>query len=137
MRPRPGESPQRSGRRFEKFFAKVMGVEPQKGSGNTWFAKLDVADGSITWSLKFTSHESISISKALLREADNAIHQNGDNSIPGIAAAIDNGSEVIIAMRYADFVRLLSTNSGSYITPTRGEQKRSRAGIPGILREQD
>jgi len=39
---RPGESPQVAGNRFERFWARVFGVEPTRGSGNQWFAKLDV-----------------------------------------------------------------------------------------------
>lgn len=48
FRKRPGETPQKSGGRFERFWASLFGVEPQRGSGATWIAKLDVADGSIT-----------------------------------------------------------------------------------------
>jgi len=137
VRPRPGDSPQKSGRRFERLWAKVFGTEPQAGSGNQWFAKLDVADGSITWSLKWTSHESLSLSKKLLQEADKAIYENGDNSIPGIAMAIDNGAEVVVAMRASDFLRLIQSDQARYITPTKGEQKRRLAGTPTLLRDED
>jgi hypothetical protein len=137
MRPRPGEAPQKSGKRFERFWASIFGREPQRGSGNQWTAKLDVADGSITWSLKWTSHESHSISKEMLREADKAIYENGDNSIPGIAISIDNGSETVVVLRAADFLRLMESDQARYITPSKGEQKRRRAGIPALLRDQD
>lgn len=135
MRARPGEAPQKAGRRWERFWARLFGVIPQKGSGNTWTAKLDVADGSITWSCKWTSHESASISKSLFREADQAIHDNSDNSIPGIAIALDNGSETIVALRAIDFLRLIQSDQARYITPSKAEQKRRRAGIPALLRD--
>lgn len=135
MQKRPGEDPQRSGRRFERFWAKVFGVEPQKGSGNQWFARLDVGDGSITWSCKWTGNNSFSISKELLREADEAIYENGDNSIPGIAASIDNGAEVVVILRASDFLRLMQSDQARYIVPSKSEQKRARAGTPALLRD--
>jgi hypothetical protein len=136
MRKRPGESPQKSGRRFERFWAAIFGTEPQKGSGNQWFCKLDVADGSITWSLKWTGDESIRITKDMLREADRAVYENGDNSIPGIAVSIDNGAEVIVAMRASDFIRMMSTSAAKYIVPSKAEAKRQRASVPNLLREE-
>jgi hypothetical protein len=137
MKARPGEDPRAAGRRFETFFAKVFGVKPTKGSGNTWRVKLDVGDGSITWSLKWTTAESFSISKALLKEADDGIYQNGDNTIPGIACAIDGGAEVIVAMRLSDFERLLQMKPDGYIKPSRAEVKRARASIPILLRDDE
>ena len=137
MRPRPGESPQKSGRRFEGFFAKLFGTEPRRGSGNQWVAPLDVADGKILWSLKWTTHESMSISKALLHEADEAVHRDGNNAIPGIAMSIDSGAEVVVAMRWSDFARLLAQDHARYIVPSKGEQKRARSRVPAILRDAD
>lgn len=137
MRKRPGESPQKSGRRFEALWASVFGREPHKGSGNQWYLKLDVGDGSITWSLKYTSHRSITISKELLRECEQGVYDNGENSIPGIAAAIDGGSDVIVVLKASDFLRLLSSESASYITPSKAAQKRQRAGIPSLLRDEE
>lgn len=137
MKSRPGESPQKSGRRFESFWAKIFGVKPTPGSGNTWRAKLDVGDGSITWSLKWTTRESFTISKALLKEAEVGIYQNGDNTIPGIAVAIEGGDEVVVVLRQSDFERLLAMNPQGYIKPTRGEQKRARASVPVLLRDDE
>jgi hypothetical protein len=96
-----------------------------------------VGDGSITWSLKWTSDESFRISKSLMKEADDGIYQNGDNSIPGVAVAIDSGSEIIVAMRWSDFERLLAENPAGYIKPTRAEIKRAKASIPVLLRDEN
>lgn len=134
---RPGERPQKSGRRWERFWASIFGTEPQVGSGNQWHSKMDVADGSITWSLKWTSNASHSISKELLREADAAIHENGDNSIPGIAISLDDGAEVVVALRASDFLRLIQSDQARYVTPSKGEQKRRLASTPALLREEE
>lgn len=136
MRRRPGESPQKSGTRFERYWSSLFGVQPVKGSGNTWTCKLDVKDGSITWSCKWTSHESFRISKELMQEAIDGVHQNGDDSIPGIAMAIDGGSEVIVAMRADDLLRLLSSDAAGYITPSKANQKRALARIPSLMRDE-
>src|SRR3974390_2662883 len=135
FRRRPGETPQNAGRRWERFWAKIFGVEPQVSSGNQWYAKLDVADGSITWSLKWTDDKSYRISKELLREADKAVYENGDNSISGIAISIDDGAEVVVVLRAADFQRILTAESPVYIKPSKGEQKRQITGIPTLLRD--
>lgn len=137
MRARPGETPQKSGRRFERFWASLFGKEPTKGSGNQWFMKLDVADGTITWSLKWTSNESISLSKKMIREAIEGIYKNGDNSIPGIAISLDNGAETLVILRAEDWLRMSQSNQAKYITPSRSEQKRRRASIPALLRDED
>lgn len=134
MRSRPNETPQQAGRRFERFFAKVFGVEPTPGSGNQWFSKLDVPGGAILWSLKWTKHESISITKALLRECDKAIHEDGNNCIAGIAASIDDGGEVIVAMRWSDLQRILTTGEAT-MRPSKGEQKRINSRVPSLLRD--
>lgn len=136
MRSRPGESPQQAGRRFERFWAKLFGVDPQRGSGNQWHSKMDVADGAITFSLKWTSKPLFPLTKELLREVDRAIYENGDNSIPAIAVSIDDGGEVLVVLRASDLLRILASEQASYITPSKGEQKRHRAGIPSLLREE-
>ena len=135
MQRKPDESPQRAGRRFEAFWAKVFGVKPQEGSGNQWFAKLDVGDGSITWSCKFTSYRSFSITKEMIRECEKGVHENGDNSIPGMAIALDDGAEVVVVLKAADFARLMTLETARYIVPTKSEQKRRISRVPTLLRD--
>jgi len=135
-RRRPGESPQRHGRRFEEFWAKLFGVRPQKGSGNVWHAKMDVGDGSILWSCKHTDRESFSLSRQLMREAQEAITGPGGvggQTMPGLATSIDG--EVFVTLRAEDFLRLISSPQARYIEPSKGEQKRARARIPSLLRD--
>lgn len=135
MHRRPGEDPRAAGRRFEALWAAMLGVKAQKGSGNSWWAKADVADGAITWSLKFTTHRTYTLTKELLREVREAVYKNGDNSIPGLAIAFDDGSEVVVVLSAADFVRIVSSDSVVHIDPSKADQKRHLAGIPSLLRD--
>lgn len=135
---RRDEAPQKTGRRFERFWSKVFGVEPQKGSGNLWYAKLDVPDGgAILWSCKFTEADSYRVSRDDIREAETAARGQGSSGemIPGYATAI-SGGEVFVTLRADDFLRLF-TDQVRYITPSRGEQKRARAKVPALLRDED
>lgn len=136
-RPRPGASPQEEGRRFESFWAKFFSTEPTRGSGNQWFAKLDVGDARFLFSLKDTAAESFRVSKALMREVEVAINGpggTGGDVIPAIATAIEH-SEVLVTLRGEDFLRLINSDEAKYVTRSRGEQKRARAQIPEILRD--
>jgi len=135
-RRRPGESSQKAGTRFEKFWAKVFGVEPTRGSGNQWHAKLDVGDGSNLWSCKHTDAASFSLSTKLMREAEAAINGPGGvggKTLPGIAVSLDG--EVYVTLRAEDLLRLLASDGAQYIVPSKGDQKRSRSKIPALLRD--
>lgn len=128
---------QERGRIFEKTFAKLLGAKPQKGSGSLWFAKLDIADGVILWSLKLTDKKSFSLKKSLMREVDQAIHGQGGiggDVIPGVAVSVD-GEEYVV-LRAQDFLGLV-TEGVKYAPMDKAESKRARAGIPAILRESD
>ena len=132
-RPRPGATPQEEGRRFEPFWARFFGVEPTRGSGNQWSAPLDVGDVGFLFSLKETQAESFRVSRELMREVERQI---SGNRIPGMAVAIDGG-EIFVTLRGEDFLRLINSDQARYVTPSRGAQKRSRAKIPEILRDDD
>jgi hypothetical protein len=129
---------QNDGRQFEKDFGSVLGVEPQKGSGNQWFCKMDVADGTILWSLKYTSHESLRITPAMIREVQDAITGQGGvggKTIPGVATKVSG--QVLVTLTAEDFVRLATSDAFEYLQPTKGESKRQRAGVPALLRDVD
>lgn len=129
---RPGETPQKGGRRFENFWAKVFGREPTKGSGNVWYVELDVGDGTITWECKLTDAESYSITKKLFSKMEGEIKSG---SIPGLATAV-NG-EVFCTLRAEDLLRLLGSDAAKYVVPSKGDQKRNRSKIPALLREEN
>lgn len=140
---RPGESAQKTGRRFERFFANLFGVDPQRGSGNLWYAKMDVGDGAMLWNLKFSEQEVLRFGKYrvrdLLREAEQAINGQGGvggSIIPGVAIAEEDG-EVFVSLRAEDFLRIVRSDVVTHVVPSRGEQKRQRARVPALLRDED
>ncbi len=137
---RPGEKPQKTGRRFETFWASLFGVKPVKGSGSLWYAKLDVADGgSIMWSCKHTDDKSFRLSKELMREAQDAVLGQGGvggETIPGLAVSVDG--EVFVTLRAEDFLSLFQKgDNGKWIPKSKGEEKRARSKIPSILRDKE
>jgi len=134
---KPGATPQEEGRLFEKFWAKLFGVKPVRGSGNIWYAKLDVNSSTFLFSCKNTKNKSFSVSKEIMKEVEEAINGQGGmggETIPALASAIEN-EEVYVTMRAEDFMRLIQSDQSDLIVPTKGEQKRARSQIPGILRE--
>lgn len=134
---RPGETPQKAGRRFEAFWASLFGVEPVKGSGSLWYAKLDVSDASILWSCKHTEDKSFRVSSDLMREAQQAITGQGGvggETIPGIATSVDG--DVYVTLRAHDFLSLFQ-KEGKWIPKSKGEEKRARSRIPSLLRDQE
>lgn len=135
---RPGESPQQTGRRFEKFWAACFGVRPTRGSGNQWHAKMDVGDGAILWSCKHSDADSFRFSKELMQEAQRAVDGPGGvggNTLPGVAVSV--GGEAYAVLRVEDLLRLLASPQARYMTPSKGDQKRSRAKLPALLRDDD
>jgi len=135
---RPGDDAQRTGRRFEPFWAKLFGREPTRGSGNQWTMPMDVGDGHILWSLKYSEHVVLRFGpttmKALMQEIDR--HTRGDGTVSGVATHGEDG-ETYVTLRSEDFIRMCQTGSYQYITPTRGAQKMARAKLPALLRDDE
>lgn len=133
---RPGESAQRTGYRFERYFASLFGAKPTKGSGSHWTAKMDVADGTILWNLRHTDAASFRVTKDLMSETVAAINGPGGvggDTIPGIAISVQG--EIYTILRAEDFVSLLTSDEGvKYIRPSKAEAKRRRATIPNIFK---
>ena len=69
-----------------------------------------------------------------MREVEKAI--KGGSGIPAIATAIEN-HEVYVTLRAEDFLRLIQSDSAKYLTPSKGAQKKARAEIPALLRDED
>jgi hypothetical protein len=139
---RPGESSQQTGGRFEKFWAKFFGREPVKGSGNQWHAPLDVNSIRILFNLKHSREDKLRFGRYrvrdLLQEAETAINGPGGSGGSAVgAAAVSEDGEVYIIFRGHDFLRMAQTGDIHYIVPSKGEQKRARAKIPSLLREDD
>ena len=133
---RPGDTPQQSGGRFENFWAKLLGVKPQRGSGNQWTAPMDVGDGSILWSLKFSTKDVLRFGskrmKDLMREIES--HTKGSDTIPAVATRDEDG-QTWVTFRADDFIRMCETGAYKYIVPSKAEQKRARSKVPTLLRD--
>lgn len=124
-------TPQQKGRLFEKIWGKLLGTKPQPGSGNKWYAKLDVADGTILWSLKYTEKKSFPLTKELMAEAEEAVT---GNEIPGLAISVEGHPFVVL--QADDFLRLCESGDYKYIVPSRAEQKRQQSKIPSLFRDE-
>lgn len=130
-------TPQDRGRDFEKRWAERMGSEPTPGSGNKWYAKQDVADGSVLWSCKSTDAASFSVTKDLMREVVQAINGQGGvggGVIPGIA--LDVSGDEFVVLRAEDYIRMV-TEQVAYLRPSPGEAKRQRGSVPSLLRDSE
>jgi hypothetical protein len=133
-----------NGNQFERDFCARIGGELTPGSGNKWYAKLDVDSGTILWSLKSatTSGGKPAVSYLLsIHEFNEAIEASrGPGSrdiIPGMAIRI-GGVLDIVAMRVDDLLEILREPERFRLkTESKGELKARRARTPALLREED
>jgi hypothetical protein len=98
----------KKGLAFEKDFANRLGAKLQPGSGNQWFAKLDVKGRSFLWSLKSTTKASIRLTTDMLAETIHAVDGpggKGGNTLPGMAVRI--ADEDFVVLRASDFINLV------------------------------
>jgi hypothetical protein len=98
----------KKGRAFEEDFAHRIGAKLQPGSGNQWFAKLDLKGRSFLWSLKSTTKASFRITTDMLAETIHAVYGpggQGGNTLPGMAIRI--ADEDFVVMRATDFITLV------------------------------
>jgi len=139
---RPGDSPQKEGRGFEKFWAKFFGKEPNRGSGNQWHLPLDVGTVAILFTLKHSRLAQLHFGpyrlRDLLAEAEKAINGPGGSGGSTVgAAALSEDGEVYVVFRGSDFLRMAQTGDIHYVVPSKGEQKRARSRIPSLLRDEE
>lgn len=123
---------QQAGIDYEKKLADLIGARIQPGSGNQWYAKLDLAGRSVLWSLKHTGKSSFRITKEILREAIVAASKEG--AIP--AWAFDIAGEDFILMRGNDF-RMLMEEDHKIIAPSKRAKRRKRASTPSLMRDRE
>lgn len=128
----PRSKPQQDGINFEKRFAGLIGGQLTPGSGNQWYAKLDVSRRGILFSLKHTGKASFRITKEILREAIVAASKEG--AIP--AWAFDIAGEDFILMRGNDF-RMLMEEDHKIIAPSKRAARRKRASTPSLMRDRE
>lgn len=130
------KTPQQLGYSFENEFAKRLGASLQKGSGNQWYAKLDVKGKSFLWSLKYTSKEQFPLSRCTVHEAVKATMGPGGKSTvyPGIAVRLVD--EDLIVMRASDFLEMASEDV-KIVEPTKRAQKMVQGSVPTFNRGTD
>lgn len=129
-----GLTPREKGLQFEKEFAKRLGASLQPGSGNKWYAKLDVNGKSFLWSCKQTSKETFAISRSIMHEAIRGVigpGGKGGDSYPGLAVRIVD--EDYIVMRASDFYDIVSSGV-EIIPPTKRSEKMTRGNVPTFKR---
>lgn len=128
----PQTKAQRDGLKYEVKFASRFGVKPTAGSGNQWFAKLDVGAHRILCSLKHTGKKSLSVTPAILREAiQEATKIGSKGAIPVVGT--DISGEDFVILRADDFALLLEEEV-KIAKVSRAKLKRARASIPEVLR---
>lgn len=127
------------GRDFEDDWAKRTGGKTQPGSGNKWYARMDVSDSVFLWSLKATGKRSFPVSIDLVEEVVTEVAGMGAtraDAIPGIAIRLGNDrAHDLVVMRADDFVRLV-TEERKYIVQSKADAKRARAAVPQLLRDE-
>lgn len=129
-----GETPQDRGRSFEDEWADLFGVKPVRGSGNQWFAPLDVGDGRILWSLKHTDKDRFTITPTIIMEAIQASFGpmgSGDTQ-PGWALSI--GGRRFVMLEADTFLPFVTREVEPYRPPTKVEEKKARASVNRLAR---
>lgn len=124
------------GRQWEEDFCDRVGGKLQPGSGNQWFAKLDVGDQHFLWSLKATGSASYRIADSEIAEAEEAVHAPGGvgEAIPGMA--IRTHSKEFVVLNLEDFLSIV-TEKVKYVRQSKAEAKREAAAIPILFRDEE
>ena len=125
-----------AGRDFEKQVAEFLGAEMVPGSGNQWYAKLDVGEaGGLLASLKWSTVDQMPRLTRLMNETRQAITAPGGAGIETFGAVILGGPQkTTITMYLDDFARAFEEK----ITLTRQSKvdaKIDRARTPILFRE--
>lgn len=128
----PRTKAQQDGLDYEKKFAKALGAEVTPGSGNQWYAKLDVGRKGILVSLKHTGKDALRVTRSILSEAIREARKTGAMPMLGV----DIAGEDFVVMRREDFIALVQEEA-SIARPTKSDAKRARAKQPLILRDED
>lgn len=139
---RRGETPQQTGFRFEDYWARFFGQKPTKGSGSLWHTKLDVGTSAILMSLKYSKTDILRWGKRSMRDLFKEVQEaiTGPGGIGGetIGAVVTaEEGQIYITFKGEDFLRMAQTGDIHYVTASKGEQKRARARVPALLRDDE
>jgi len=122
------------GREFEADWGDLIGEKPVRGSGNQWFAKLDIRGGQFLWSLKHTDKASITIRAEDIEEARAAVqgpHGVGLNTMYGMALSIQGYRCVLLPD--TTFLTMVEEEV-KFITPSKSRRKRTLADMTQLER---
>jgi hypothetical protein len=121
---------------FEDRFAKLVGGKKQIGSGNRFFAKLDVNQMAILWSLKSApTARSIRVTDAWIREMLAATEGPGGTGVmPALALDFIGIAEPLTVVRTSDFFSVLRGEVQISSGHTKGQIRRATADTPMLLR---
>lgn len=121
------------GTQFEEDLAEELGLRRVPGSGNQWHSKMDVHGRDMRWSLKATDKEGYRVNREFFEENLRATTGlGGTGETPMWALRFPFGDFVI--MRKDDFI----ATGGEFSVPasTSGQDRRNRASVPQLLREE-
>lgn len=131
------KTPQQAGREFEKQVAKKHDLKLHKGSGNLWYLKLDIGGKEIVFECKWSSSDSITISRAMIQKAQEATRGPGGE---GVTPAIIAGSEGLrtpqVILDLNDLIMLLEEKRELFMQ-SKTHAKRERASVPSLFRKKE
>ena len=127
------------GTEFEQEMSRELGLKRIVGSGSTWHSKLDLKGILARWSLKFTMFKSFVVNQSLIDEAVEACEgPGGDGTTPIWLFRIGSPKYDMIMIRKNDFKMMQETHTELLkLESTKSDQKRKRASIPQLFRNED
>lgn len=128
----PRGKEQQAGIDYEERMAKVIGARVQPGSGNQWYAKLDLSGRGMLWSLKHTGKDFFRLSRAIMLEGIKAAVDEG--CIPGWLVDIAGRDYVI--MLSEDFMMLMEEEH-KVVKQSKSRARHRAAAVPALLRDQE
>jgi hypothetical protein len=128
--------PHEIGREFEEAWSKRVGGKLVPGSGNKWWAKMDVGDAEFLWSCKATTNNGFRITQELVDEVVEAVFAPGGrgSSTPALALRVGTPAYDLVVLRADDFERIVQQEV-KYVRQSNEDSKRQRAAVPELLRD--
>lgn len=127
------------GTQFERDFALLTKAELTPGSGNQFYATMDLEQvGTILWSLKATQGTHTGHSPIrLMDEVESEANARGISVIPAVAVRLLAGQKDqrdIAMLSVSDLMRI-NVEQISLARETKAEARRREAAVPELLRE--
>ena len=129
--------PQEIGHVHEIQLAKQIGGRVVPGSGNQWFAKLDVEAGSVIFSCKATNTASLRLTRDMIDEVQNAVHglMGHPGAIGAMSLWLGGGQTRLVVLQENDFLALCQGDLEISFKPTKSAEKIAKGKVPTLMRE--